>query len=398
MNKFLALSNNSHRPYTLISGATGLLGKYLMRDLLLKGHSLAVLARSNKRETACKRIEAVLTRFEHELKQPLPRPVVIEADVCQPNMGMNKHQLKWVTENCHSILHNAAALQFYGSCRDEEPWKTNFDGTRNILELARRTEIHQFHHVSTAYVCGRRTDDVFETDLDCGQSFRNDYEHSKFAAEQLIREAQHLQTSTVYRPVVIAGDSRTGYTCTYHGLFLYLRLIATLVPQLRRDEKGLCETRIKLPLDGNEPRNLVPVDWVSEVISHLFSDPSAHGRAYHLAPDHRITTKEFIDYCCEYFHTFGVEYIGRDAERVCDSDFAARLFENVKIYEPYETSDPHFDKTNLLKFAGHLTCPRIDKETIFRYIEFGQANSWGKKRQVPVPAASRVAPMVQVPL
>jgi thioester reductase-like protein len=369
-----------------------------MRDLLLQGHPLAVLVRSTKRETACKRIESVVARFEENLNQPLPRPVVIEADVCQPDLRLNKHQIQWISENCWSILHNAAALQFFGSSRDEEPWRTNFGGTKNILELARIADIEQFHHVSTAYVCGRRTEDVLETDLDCCQSFRNDYEHSKFAAEQLVRSSEHLKSTTVYRPVVIAGDSRTGYTCTYHGLFLYLRLIATLVPLQRRNENGLCETPIKLPLDGNEPRNLVTVDWVSEVISHLFSEPAAHGLTFHLSPDHCITTREFIDYCCEYFHSCGVEYIGRDADRVCDSDFAARLFENVKIYQAYETSDPHFDKTNLLKFAGHIRCPRIDKETIFKFIEFGQAHGWGKKRQVPITSANRVTPLVQVPL
>jgi thioester reductase-like protein len=398
VNKLLAPLKSNLRSYILLTGATGLLGQYLLRDLLLSDHQVAVLARPNKRQSVEKRIESILLRFESELKRSLPRPVILEGDVSEAELNLNKRQIQWIASHCNSILHNAATLQFYGSSRAEEPWRTNLGGTQNILQLARRAEIEHLHHVSTAYVCGQRTGIVMESDFDCGQDFRNDYEKSKFAAEQLVRNAEHLKTATIYRPVVIGGDSKTGYTSTYHGLFLYLRLNATLVPLQRRNEQGLCETPMKIPLDGDEPRNLVPVDWVSQVMMHLFNTPAAHGQTFHLSPDHRITPQEFIDYCCEYFHSFGVEFIGRGADRLCDSDFAARFYENIKIYQAYETNDPLFDKTNLLKYAAHLPCPRIDKETIFRYIKFGQANAWGKKRYVAVASENSLSRMIEIPV
>lgn len=383
MNNYLFSTCPKHRSHALVTGVTGLLGQYLMRDLILGGHPVAVLVRSSDRESAVQRVNSILTHFENEHHQSLPRPIIIDGDVCKPSLGLTKRQIRWVAENCDSILHNAASLQFFGGHRSAEPWRTNVGGTERVLELARRTEIGELHYVSTAYVCGKGSSPVFESDLDRGQEFRNDYEHSKFDAEQLVQAAKHLHSKTIYRPVVIAGDSQTGYTSTYHGLFLYLRLIATIVPMLRQDSEGRIETSVQLPLDGDEPRNLVPVDWVSQVITRLFSDRSAHGRTYHLSPDECLTTKEFIDYCCEYFHTYGVQYVGRNGTRECQSELA-RLFENVQIYQDYEIGDPHFDKSNLLKFAGHLPCPRIDKETIFRFIEFGQANRWGKSLRNPV--------------
>ena len=138
-----------------------------------------------------------------------------------------------------------------------------------MLELARQCGVNHFQYISTAYVCGKRDQVVLESELDVEQEFRNVYEVSKFEAEKLVRASDCFETITVYRPGVVVGDSETGYTSTYHGLFLYLRLFAMLVPEQKRNEQGLFETSIRLPMDGDEPRNLVPVDWLAKTIAHL---------------------------------------------------------------------------------------------------------------------------------
>ena len=369
------------RRFVLLTGATGLVGSYLLRDLFLQDCQIAVVVRPSKRMTGAQRIESILQRWEQELGQALPRPVVLEGDVCQPNLGLSAAEVKWVGDHCRQILHTAAVLQFTGPTETEEPWRTNLGGTRNVLEFSERVGIKEFHYVSTAYVCGKRTERILETELDCNQEFRNDYERSKFAAEKLVRSANHLTTTTIYRPAVIVGDSQTGFTSTFHGLFLYLRLMATLVPQQRRNSNGTINTPIRLPLDGDEPRNLVTVDWVSQVISHLFCTPQAHGQTFHLSPDHFVTARNVIEYCYEYFNSTGVEFCGQNAERTADNDFAAKLFENISVYAAYETSDPNFDKTNVNEFASQFPCPIIDKAMILRFLEFGKANRWGKQHE-----------------
>ena len=391
VNKNMILDPPSHsRQYVLLTGATGLLGSYLMRDLFLQGCHLAVVVRPNKRMTVEQRIETILQRWESELEQTLPRPIILTGDVCQPNLGLSAEDILWVREHCDSIIHSAAVLQFNGASRSDEPWRTNVGGTQNVLQLAKLAEIKEFHYVSTAYVCGKREDKVFENELDCQQEFRNDYERSKFESETLVRSAKWLESTTIYRPAVIVGDSQSGYTSTYHGLFLYLRLLATLVPQQRRNSKGVIETPIQLPLDGDEPRNLVPVDWVSQVISHLYCNQAAHGQTFHLSPDQGLTARNVIDYCYEYFNSSGVEFCGKGAERQGGqpqggTDFAETYFENVSIYESYETSDPEFDKTNVNRWASQLPCPVIDKAMVLLFMEFGKVNRWGKQRDtVPV--------------
>lgn len=359
-----------------------------MRELLLKGKKLAVLVRPTKRARVRERIEEILQMWEDELGHRLPRPVILSGDVCEPSLGLSPKQLMWASSYCDQIIHGAAVLKFQGATESDDPWKTNLGGTRNVLEFAEQCQIRHFHYVSTAYVCGKRDQTVYETDLEAGQSFRNDYEISKFQAEKLVLAANCFETTTIYRPAVIAGDSETGYTSTYHGLFLYLRLMAMVIPEQKRNSEGVVETPIKLPLEGDEPRNVVPVDWVAKTISHLVCTPEAHGRTYHLVPDKCTTARELIEFCYEYFHSDGVEFCGSSIDRTADDEFAQKMLENTSIYASYETSDPHFDKSNVNRFAGHLVCPPIDKETIFRFLEFGKSNKWGKVR-APQPRVAR---------
>ena len=240
--------------------------------------------------------------------------------------------------------------------------------------------IPDFHYVSTAYVCGKTTKTVMEDQLDQGQELRNDYEQSKFDAEKLVQSTTGFRNVTIFRPAVIIGDSETGYTSTYHGLFLYLRLISMLVPHQQTDDDGKHMTPIRLPMNGDEPRNLVPVDWVSAVIAHVVCTPNAHGHTFHLTPESCTTAREVIDSCCSFFNSAGVVYAGPDAKPEANDEFSKAIFENTKIYESYETSDPEFDRSNVEKWAGHLPCPSIDEAMVHRFIEFGESNRWGKRR------------------
>lgn len=369
--------------YVLLTGGTGLVGRYLIRDLLVGGHRLVVLARNSEKLTAEERVETILQYWEAQLGRSLPRPIVMVGDVKQPDFGLVQEDLDWLTENCFQIIHGAAILNFVGSDRNAEPWLTNFNGSQNFTRLAKKIDVRDWHYLSTAYVCGKRSGTIYESELDCGQEFRNDYEESKLAAEKLIREeAEGFAKLTVYRPAVIVGDSETGYTCSYHGLFLYLRLIATLVPQQPRDENGVLQTPITLPINGDEPRNLVTVDWVSKVICRVLDTPEAHGKTFHLSPERFTTARQVIDFCYEYFNSTGVKYAGSaglmDENEL--SGFAAMFFANSRIYEPYQTDDPEFDRSNLLEFAGDLECPPIDRELIFKFIRFGETDRWGKRR------------------
>lgn len=372
--------NLKDKTYILLTGATGLVGRYLLRDLIQRNARVAVIARSSARLSARQRVESIMQYWEQQLGKSLPRPIVIEGDICSEGLGVSAEDSRWISENCVETIHNAAILRFDAASRADEPFRTNLDGTETVLKFAREHNIPDFHYVSTAYVCGKTSSRVMEDQLDQGQQLRNDYEQSKFDAEKLVQAATGFRNVTIFRPAVIIGDSETGYTSTYHGLFLYLRLISMLVPHQQTNADGKHLTPIRLPMHGDEPRNLVTVDWVSAVIAHVVCTPEAHGRTYHLTPERCSSAREVIDSCCSYFNSSGVEYVGPDAKPEANDEFSKAIFENTKIYESYETSDPEFDRTNVQKWAGHLPCPPIDEAMIHRFIEFGESNRWGKTR------------------
>lgn len=280
------------------------------------------------------------------------------------------------------MLHNAAVLTFHSPDRSRDPWRTNVGGTQNVLDFCRATEIRKMHYVSTAYVCGARDDLVMEDELDPHHGFRNDYEESKYLAEQMVRAADFLDQLTVYRPAVIAGDSKTGYTYTYHGLYMYLKLISVLVTNSEPGEDGVRHTPVQLNMTGEEPRNIITVDWVSEVIAHLVSTPAAHGQTFHLAPTVPLTPRQIIEAGYTYFNSCGVEFVGPEEpveDRVSTMD--EQYHENTAIYSPYEASDPQFDLTNLQRFAGDIPCPAIDMQMLHLFWKYGEEDRWGKRRE-----------------
>ncbi|MBC8870430.1 MAG: SDR family oxidoreductase [Planctomycetes bacterium] len=367
--------------YTLLTGATGLVGRYLIRDLLSRGHRLAVLVRSSRKETARERTEAILQMWEALSGQPMPRPICLEGDVNQPGLGLKPSDREWVAENCDRIIHNAAVLTFHGKDRNDDPWRTNLGGTRNTLDACRELGILDLHYVSTAYVCGTRPGVIREDELDCGQDFRNDYEHSKFLAEKMVRDADFLEQLTVYRPVVIAGDSESGYTNTYHGLYTYLRLISVLVWNQEPQPDGRRYTPVRLNMTGEEKRNIVPVDWTSAVLCRLFETPEAHGGTYHLSPKDPLTPREIIEAGYKYFNSYGVEFFGPEANAAGSAGDMDKAFqENREIYQSYEATDPTFDTTNTDRFAGDLPCPKIDEAMLHRFWKYGEEDRWGKRR------------------
>jgi thioester reductase-like protein len=345
---------------------------------------LAVVVRATTKQTVQLRIETILQQWEKELGIMLSRPIYLEGDVTEPLLGLDSEAVAWLTEHCTAVLHSAASLTFFAE-GDGEPWSTNLDGTRHVLELCQATGIHELHYVSTAYVCGMREGVIFESELDCGQSFRNDYERSKLQAEQLVRSDPFITNLTVYRPTVIAGDSRTGYTNTYHGLFMYLKIMSILAQSVEPDADGIRHTEVQLHLTGDEQRNVIPVDWTAAVIAHLVCTPAAHGQTYHLAPDVRMTPRDLIAAGYSYFNSTGVEFVGPAKEiATADSDLKRHAYDNSTLYRDYEYSDPIFDTANLKKYAAHLPCPVIDESMLHRFLRFGEQDRWGK-RSSPTP-------------
>lgn len=372
--------------YTLFTGATGLLGAYLLRDGMSAGMSFAVLARSSKSETARGRIESILSRFERESGISLPRPVVLEGNLSEPGLGLSREDRNWVARHCDRVLHNAASLIFYNDEQTGEPEKSNVGGTRNVLELVRETGIRIFHHVSTAYVCGLRNDLCKESELDVGQEFGNDYERSKVEAEKMVRSADFLDSVTVHRPAIIIGDSQTGYTSTYHGFFTPLKVVHVFAMNSNMEVIDGKPLLAALGFSGAEKKNFVPVDWVSGVMTHVLKDRKHWDRTYNLVPRNRVTvatsTKVFEDALRRFYDGKAKKPSG--GVRLSWEELGKTFRDQMSVYQSYWRDDPVFDDTNTRTVAPHLPCPTVHYAMLMRMSLFALENGFGWPKPQPI--------------
>src|SRR5215211_2014437 len=106
-----------------------------------------------------------------------------------------------------------------------------------------------------------------------GQGFKNHYESTKFQAEVWVRSEADRVPTTILRPAIVVGDSRTGETQKFDGPYYILRVISLAA------QRGLA-----IPNFGRSeaPFNVVPVDFVVGSIAAVASLEEALGETLHL--------------------------------------------------------------------------------------------------------------------
>jgi nucleoside-diphosphate-sugar epimerase len=359
----------------LLTGATGLLGRYLLRDLLAAGHRVAVLARDAGPVRAGERIAGLVAPWRGPLGAPPPDPVVLGGDLLEPGLGLSAADRAWLARHRPAVVHAAADVTLRRSHRSD-PWATNADGTRRLLDLCEALGLTELHHVSTAFVCGDRAGPVAEDELEAGQRFHNDYERSKFEAERRLRRARGVR-ATVYRPSVIVGDSGTGFTSSYHGPYRFLEAAVRLTGPTAGGRRSL---PLRLPFAGDEPRDLVPVDWVSRAIVRVVQRPECHGRTYHLTAREPVPVRAIKEVAERVLAVDGVRLAGPG--RPADPSPLEELFlDQLREYWPYLHGDPVFDSRNTRAALPDLPPPRIDRAALERLIRFAVADDWGRARR-----------------
>ena len=371
----MRVKSQSEREFVFLTGATGLLGSYVLRNLLNRNENVAVLVRPCRKETAEHRISKILAHWKEKKGESVPMPVVFSGDLSQPE-GLQK-----LYGRCKSVIHCAASLTFYGT-PGEEPWISNVEGTKRILDFCDTAGVTDMHYVSTAYVAGS-SKTFYEQDLDIGQELRNDYEKSKFEAEKIVRRANFLKRLTVYRPSIVVGDSVSGYTTTFHGFYAVLKLAHTLVSRLPMGSTSGRNLLSALGMNGAERKNFVPVDWVTDVFDHIFSRPQLHGQTYHLTTPNPPLLTDFVDMVQDAVETWSTLADECDPQRADEEWFFKHYANEVQIYRAYLQDDPCFDSSNTQAAAPHLPCPIMDRELMLFLARYAILSRFGKRKVPP---------------
>ncbi len=364
--------------YMLLTGATGFIGQYLVERFLQLDVPLVVIARGNEEMTANDRVQRIVRDLSVKIGRELPKPIVFTGNLQEEMLGLDDNALDWFHENCKSVLHNAASIRFHApdGNRMLDPWLSNFHGTNNVLALCKFAGIEEFHHVSTAYVSGVRTDHCLESELDVGQDFVNDYQCSKCEAEKAIRGSKFLKSKTFYRPALVVGDSRDGFTTSPDfGLYHYIQFNTEISRMLRAEgHTGKLSIPLRLRFSGDEKRNIVTVDWVADAMVRIVTDPKLHGQTYHLTPANPTSTAAIMDALAKYFDYDGVSCVGREIPKSERTELEKMFYDYAESFESYWEAEPTFDRKNTDQALPDLETPEIDEACLFRLIEYAVEN------------------------
>jgi thioester reductase-like protein len=269
----------------LITGANGFLGGAITKRLLVLGYELRLLIRKRHRNRSITEDFIVNNHINESLYDLfLDNVEIFEGDVTSECLGLGEGVYKKSCSEVDEVFHCAAATHFE-SQRADELMMVNVNGTKNLLRFANSAKQKRFHYISTAYVAGKREGVVFEDELDEEPQFNNEYEKSKFVAEQMM--VQYAKDNaipyTIYRPSIIVGDSRTGFTCKFDNLYLFSKVLLNIkndyVNRQRQDSTGQDgNITIRVPGDPNAAVNLVPIDYVADAIVAISGKREAVGK------------------------------------------------------------------------------------------------------------------------
>jgi hypothetical protein len=230
-----------------------------------------------------------------------------------------------------------------------------------------------------------RHDGIFrETDLNIGQEFSNDYEKSKFLAEQIVREDRHLDAYTIFRPSIIVGDHRTGFTSTFHGFYVPLRIAYALANMIHYDQIFEVDYLQILGLKGDEHKNLVPVDWVSDAIVSILALRPPKNQTFALVSRNPVTTGQLRKVFGEVIHHFSDA--AKDATAATKADMSGmEAFQQAYVnqfatYRSYWRDDPKFDCANTTSILTGKPCPLIDDEVLFKLCRYAVEAKFGWPR------------------
>jgi dihydroflavonol-4-reductase len=165
----------------LVTGATGFVGSAVARALVQAGWQVRTLVRENSNR-----------RNLHHLA----------VEIAVGDLA-NRASLDSALADCEALFHVAADYRL-GALEPEQLYRTNVEGTGNVLDAARRAGIARMVYTSSVATIGlpadgspgREDTPVALTDM------IGHYKRSKYLAEQLVRDSARAGT-----PVIIVNPS-----------------------------------------------------------------------------------------------------------------------------------------------------------------------------------------------
>jgi NAD(P)-dependent dehydrogenase (short-subunit alcohol dehydrogenase family) len=249
----------------LVTGATGFIGRYLVKELLGRadGAPVYVLVRPESR--------AKLAELRRWWEVDDSRVIAIEGTLSDAGCGVSDLDCERLRGRIEQVMHLAAIYDL--DAADEALATANVTGTRNALDLAVNLGARCFHLCSSIAVAGRYKGVFTEGMFEEAYGYDHPYFRTKHEAEALVRQQTRIAWR-IYRPGMVVGHSQTGHITKIDGPYYLFKTLQIL----RRNLPAWFPT---IGIEGGYV-NIVPVDYVAKSLAYLSAVPGLDGECFHL--------------------------------------------------------------------------------------------------------------------
>lgn len=219
-------------PTACVTGASGMIGRRIVRALQRRGYGVRIL-----------------TRRESQ---------VAGVEVCRADIADDQVVERFVA-GASAVFHCAAELKDESRMRD-----VNVLGTRRIVQLVERHGVGYFCQMSSAGVIGRTTQDWIDEAAPCNP--QNAYEATKLEAERIAERRVAGCTTIILRPTNVVDETHLG--------------------ELQLSVDGTLRSRLKAFVKGGECAHIVHAEDVAEAAVHFLDRPPGDPRIFFVSLDH----------------------------------------------------------------------------------------------------------------
>ncbi|WP_447008712.1 type I polyketide synthase [Saccharothrix sp. DSM 118769] len=347
--------------HVLLTGATGFLGSFLLRDLLRHtGARVHCLVRGADDREAEDRLRRAVVQYDTGVELD-DRVRVVRGDLGRPGLGLAEGVFDELARTADVVVHAGANVNWIYPYPELKP--VNVRGTEEVLRLAARHRTVPVHYVSSTGVYGQLPGGAPVTESDPigpPEALSNGYRRSKWVAEGMIELARERGVPvSVYRVDSVSGDHERGTCQTQDFVWLSVR--------------GMLQAGAA-PAGAALAFHPTPVDFVSRAVVALLGRPESVGETYNVSNEDALTFGQVVDRLRESGYDIA-ELPREEWVRLVRRDPANALTPLLDVFETAFAVGGGYPDIDTKKLDAALAgtsvgCPRVTRELLDTYLGF----------------------------
>lgn len=354
---------------TLITGANGYLGSYVVRELIARtDEPLVLMVRGGSHDERVNKLwkGMQLHWSPAEFHQHLSRMELVHGDLHADRLGWSEAEYSDLLGRVDSVIHVAASLNRKSA---KACFNTNLRGGMSVLMFARALadagRLRRYSFVSTVAVAGHRESEDIAEDaaIEWNRSDYDPYARTKKFGEHMVREVLRGESFVIFRPAILLGDGEHERTTQFD-------MVRALV--------GLADLPV-VPLRPDDRIDIVNTGFAGEAIARIHTMKAPRWDCYHLSAGAASPTAEQI---LDSLRPVGVtarllprldrpfEWVFRAMNRAPRGSVVAGVGALMKVFWPYIRYNTVFLNDRVVAELGHEPVPFTDYSAeLYRWVK-----------------------------